>query len=176
MLIPKKPSLRLAALTVLLALFTSNAFADRLFRTDSHNRHAEEHRPEKQLKQHYKHDKYRDDRRYKDDRRRHAVQHRFHQNDRRLINDYYRDQQYRGKCPRGLAKKNNRCQPPRYAKKWHKGQPLSKQVKYYKLPNRLHGRLQPVPRDYRYVRVDNDVLMIDTVTNVVVDVIENILR
>ncbi|MBP9614264.1 MAG: RcnB family protein, partial [Thiopseudomonas sp.] len=67
-------------------------------------------------------------------------------------------------------------QPPRYAKKWHKGQPLSKQVKYYELPNRLHGRLQPAPRDYRYVRVDNDVLMIDTVTNVVVDVIENILR
>src|SRR5690606_35022811 len=176
MLIPKKSSLRLAALTVLLALFTSSAFADRLFRTDSHNRHAEEYRPEKKHKQHYKHDKYRDDRRYNDDRRRHAVQYRFHQNDRRLINDYYRDQQYRGKCRRVIATELNRCRPACQAKKWNTAQPLSKQVKYCDVPNRLPGRLQPAPSDYRYVRLNNHVLMVDTATNVVVDEIENILR
>ena len=176
MLIVKKPSLRFAALTVLLTLFTNSAFADRLYRTDQQNRHGEDYRVDKKYKPHYKYDKHHDGRRYKDNRHRQMMHYGFHPNDRRLIQDYYRDQQHRGKCPRGLAKKNNRCQAPGQAKKWYKGKPLPKHVKYYQLPNRLHGHLQPAARDYRYVRVDNDVLMVDTVTNVVVDVIENILR
>lgn len=95
---------------------------------------------------------------------------------RRLISDYYHSQISQGNCPPGLAKKGNGCQPPGQAKQWQKGQPLGRNVPYYDLPPALLGRLPPAPRNYRYVQVAGDILMIAIGTSMVVDAIEDISR
>lgn len=160
----KKSSLHLAVLGLALSLVAGNALADKSDRGDRGKyREAHEYR---QQDKHY-HD-------YQ--QRRYASDYHFRDTDRRAINRYYRDQQSRGKCPPGLAKKNKHCLPPGQYKKWHKSKPLAKHVRYYELPRGLRSRLSAPQEDYRYVRVDDDVLLIDRVTHVVIDVMENILR
>lgn len=176
-----RSSLRFAAIGILLSFFTAHALADKPYWADSHSRQGQEYRYKNQRQPHYHNDKYSSDRykqeRYRNEHRQDAyARHNFYRNDRRLINDYYREQSYKRNCPRGLTRQHNRCQPSRHAKKWHKGQALPQNIKYYTLPQPLHARLQQPPSDYRYVRVDDNVLMVDRVTNVVVDVIENIFR
>ena len=62
----------------------------------------------------------------------------FKDNDREYVRDYYsREYSRRGKCPPGLAKKNNGCMPPGQAKKWDYGRPLPRDVVYYEVPQRL---------------------------------------
>jgi Ni/Co efflux regulator RcnB len=100
----------------------------------------------------------------------------FGSDDRRIISEYYGPQVRKGKCPPGLAKKQNGCQPPGQAKKWKQGQPLAKDVKYYELPKELRIRLPVPPPDHRYVRIAGDILMIAVGTGMVVDAIEDILR
>lgn len=109
-------------------------------------------------------------------RKNHSSKHHFHKNDRRTVYNYYGKQQHRGKCPPGLTKKNNSCQPSKRYKKWHKGKTLSKNTRYYELPRELRAQLSRPQDDYRYVRVDNDILLIDRVTDVVIDAIENAWR
>ena len=96
--------------------------------------------------------------------------------ERRIVSEYYGTQARAGKCPPGLAKKNNGCQPPGQAKKWRKGQPLGRDVEYYDLPRDLRVRLPAPPPNHRYVQVAGDVLMIAIGTGMVVDAIEDILR
>ena len=49
--------------------------------------------------------------------------------DRTLVRTYYRNEYTAGRCPPGLAKKNNGCLPPGQAKKmWSVGQPLPPQI------------------------------------------------
>ncbi|HLR16360.1 MAG TPA: RcnB family protein [Alcanivoracaceae bacterium] len=101
---------------------------------------------------------------------------RFHKRDRSAIYDYYGQTTGGKHCPPGLAKKNNGCLPPGQYKKWQKGQALPQHVRYYDLPSELRRRLSHPYDGYGYVRVDNDVLLINLATNIVVDAIENILR
>lgn len=96
--------------------------------------------------------------------------------DRRIAMDYYGAQASKGKCPPGLAKKNNGCQAPGQAKKWQKGRPLGKDVVYLELPRELRLRLPAPPPNHRYVQVAGDILMIAIGTSMVVDAIEDILR
>lgn len=63
----------------------------------------------------------------------------FNDDSRRIISDYYGAQRRAGKCPPGLAKKQNGCMPPGQAKKWAKGRPLGADVTYYDLPSELLG-------------------------------------
>lgn len=49
------------------------------------------------------------------------------------------------------------------------GAPLPMAVTYVPVPYRLQARLVPAPRGYRYVRVDDDVLLISDITRTVVD-------
>jgi Ni/Co efflux regulator RcnB len=95
---------------------------------------------------------------------------------RREVNDYYGTRFKAGKCPPGLAKKNNGCMPPGQAKKWAMGQPLPKDVHYYELPRELILRLPPPPPQHRYVRVAADILLIAIGTSMVIDAIEDIGR
>lgn len=166
----KKPSLRLAVFALVLSLISGSALADRYewgergqYR-NQHNQHNQ--RYQKNNDRRYEHKKY----------QRNGAHYRFRDNDRQMVSRYYRDQRYKGQCPRGLSKKNNRCQASGKDKKWQRGKPLAKQTRYYDLPRGLRSRLSAPPEQYRYVRVDDDVLLIDAVTDVVVDVIENILR
>ncbi len=95
---------------------------------------------------------------------------------RTYVHDYYASQYRAGKCPPGLAKKHNGCMPPGQAKKWETGQPLPRDVRYYDVPAPLVMQLgQPAP-GYRYVRVDDNILLLATGTRMVVDAIRGLGR
>jgi Ni/Co efflux regulator RcnB len=96
---------------------------------------------------------------------------------RDVARDYY-VQEYRqsGKCPPGLAKKNNGCLPPGQAKKWSVGQPLPKDVVLYEVPPQLVVKIGPPPAGYKYVRVAADILLIAAGTRMVVDAISDLSR
>lgn len=93
-----------------------------------------------------------------------------------VVRDYYTQEFHGGKCPPGLAKKNNGCMPPGQAKKWSKGHPLPRDVVYYDLPSQLVVRLGPPPSGHKYVRVASDILLIAVGTSMVVDAIGDLGR
>ncbi len=115
----------------------------------------------------------RDDR--AEDRRVSRMEH-FNDPHRGYVRDYY-DGQYRaGRCPPGLAKKHNGCMPPGQAKKWDVGRPLPREVRYYEVPTTLIQQLGSPPAGYRYVRVDDNILLLATGTRMVVDAIRSLGR
>jgi Ni/Co efflux regulator RcnB len=104
------------------------------------------------------------------------MRHGFNDDSRRFVNDYYGSQFRKGKCPPGLAKKHNGCMPPGQAKKWARGQPVPRDVRFYDLPKDLRAHLPPPPPEHRYVRVASDILLIAIGTRMVIDAIEDIGR
>jgi Ni/Co efflux regulator RcnB len=114
-----------------------------------------------------------DDRERGGDARRH---HYFGDQQRAVVREYYGDVGRSGRCPPGLAKKNNGCMPPGQAKKWRLGQPLPREVVYYQVPQDLAVRLGPAPRGHRYVRVAADILLIAFGTGIVVDALQDMGR
>ncbi|MGQ0708668.1 MAG: hypothetical protein ACT4NV_02855 [Rhodoferax sp.] len=90
--------------------------------------------------------------------------------------DYFGAQARAGKCPPGLAKKNNGCNPPGQLRQWNKGQVLPGGVTVYPLPRELVVRMGVPPAGYQYVRVASDVLLIAVGTRMVVDAIEDLMR
>lgn len=93
-----------------------------------------------------------------------------------MVRDYYEQEFRGGKCPPGLAKKNNGCMPPGQAKKWQRGKPLPRDVVYYDLPQQLVVRLGVPPSGHKYVRVASDILLIAVGTSMVVDAINDLGR
>jgi Ni/Co efflux regulator RcnB len=93
--------------------------------------------------------------------------------DRAAYRDWWR-QSYGRNCPPGLAKKDNGCLPPGQAKKRYVvGQRLPRTVVLEKIPVGL--RLSAAPAGYRYAYVDGDLLLIDTASRLVADVIVHAL-
>ncbi len=98
----------------------------------------------------------------------------FDDHHRTAARDYF-DQSFRsGHCPPGLAKKHNGCLPPGQAKKWSIGHRLSRDVIFYDLPPDILERLGPPPARHRFVRVDNDILLITVGTGMVIDAIQGL--
>jgi Ni/Co efflux regulator RcnB len=95
----------------------------------------------------------------------------FEDRHRVVVSNYYSEQYRAGRCPPGLAKKNNGCMPPGQAKKWNVGQPLPRDVVFYSVPQTLVARIGPPPSGCRYVRVASDILVVTISTRVVVDVL-----
>ena len=95
---------------------------------------------------------------------------------RTIVHDYYGEQFRTGRCPPGLAKKNNGCMPPGQAKKWVVGKPLPRDVVYYEVPHALVVQIGTPPPGYRYVRVATDILLIAAGTRMVVDGIRDLGR
>lgn len=93
---------------------------------------------------------------------------------RGVIRDYYGKQYKAGRCPPGLAKKNNGCMPPGQAKKWAMGQPLPRDVVFYPVPNAVLIQLGTPPVGHKYVRVASDILLIAVGTSMVVDAIQDL--
>jgi Ni/Co efflux regulator RcnB len=93
-----------------------------------------------------------------------------------IVRQYYSEDYRSGRCPPGLAKKHNGCMPPGQAKKWHIGQPLTRDVVYYTVPQPLLIQLSPAPSGYRYVRVDSDILLMAIGTRMIIDAIQNLGR
>lgn len=166
----KKLSLYIAVIGAALMFTTGSAVADRYYDTQrDHYRGSQDYRHGKKYNNQYRNqhrNKYRQG---------YNKRNGFRYDDRRVINDYYSNKKYRNNCPPGLVKKHNRCQPYGKAKRWKKGQKIAKNTRYYDLPRGLRSQIYAQP-DHRYVRVNNDVLMVDNVTNIVIDVLENILR
>ena len=90
--------------------------------------------------------------------------------------DFYGEQFKSGRCPPGLAKKNNGCLPPGQARKWQMNRPLPRDVIYYEVPQQLVIKLGVPPSGYRYVRVAGDLLLIALGTALVVDAIQDLGR
>lgn len=87
----------------------------------------------------------------------------------RVIIKRYIAEDYHSHCPPGLAKKHNGCVPPGHAKRYIIGQPLT--VDWVAVPQPLLVQLQPVPVGYRYVMVDNDVLLMNEASHHIIDAI-----
>lgn len=79
-----------------------------------------------------------------------------------------------GKCPPGLAKKNNGCMPPGQARKWAVGQPLPREVVVYEVPRPILVTLPAAPVGYRYERVGADIVLVRVSGRVVVDIMLNV--
>lgn len=93
----------------------------------------------------------------------------FNDDHRHVIRDYYGEEYRGGRCPPGLAKKHNGCQPPGQVKRWAIGRPLPRDVVYYELPPTIVQRIGYPPAGYRLVRVASDVLLIAIGTGMVID-------
>lgn len=91
-----------------------------------------------------------------------------------VVNNYFGAQYQAGRCPPGLAKKNNGCMPPGQAKKYRVGQRLPSNVNYYQVPQSVVYQLGAPPSGYRYVRVASDILLLAIGTGMVVDAIQNL--
>lgn len=100
----------------------------------------------------------------------------FGDNQRTVVRTYYGSQYNAGRCPPGLAKKNNGCMPPGQARKWAVGQQLPRDVVYYSVPQSVVVQLGAPPPSYKYVRVAADILLIAVGTNMVVDAIQDLGR
>ena len=100
----------------------------------------------------------------------------FNDHHRDAARSYYHQHYSNAKnCPPGLAKKNNGCMPPGQAKKWAVGEPLPRGVTLYPVPRPVLVQLPPPPYGYRYVRVGNDIVLVQMQNNIVVDIIVNLL-
>lgn len=118
-----------------------------------------------------KHDKYdhrKDDRRDWDRGRDRAY---IRDSDKVIIRQYIvNDYRARYHCPPGLARKHNGCLPPGHAR-YYIGQPLPSYLEWRPVPRPLLVRLQPVPYGYRYIMVDNDVLLMSEASHEIIDAI-----
>lgn len=95
---------------------------------------------------------------------------------RQAVHLYYGERYRAGRCPPGLAKKNNGCMPPGQAKKWAIGQPLPHDVIFYPVPAAVVVQLGAPPAGHKYVRVAADILLIAVGTSMVVDAIQDLGR
>ncbi len=93
-----------------------------------------------------------------------------------VVREYYGKQYSAGRCPPGLAKKNNGCMPPGQAKKWAVGQPLPRDVVFYPVPRAVVVQLGSPPAGHKYVRVASDILLIAIGSSMIVDAIQDLGR
>lgn len=100
----------------------------------------------------------------------------FNDGQRRYVHQWYGEQYRAGRCPPGLAKKNNGCMPPGQAKKWSVGHVLPAGVVYYPVPQSVVVQLGVPPAGYQYVRVANDILLLAIGSRMVVDAITDLGR
>lgn len=100
----------------------------------------------------------------------------FQDRDRAAVRDYFVARGHESRCPPGLAKKRDRCEPPGHARRWVVGQPLPAGVVTYSLPPELVVQLTPPPSGYRYVRVASDILMVAAGTGMVAEAIQDLGR
>ncbi|WP_423458567.1 hypothetical protein [Ottowia sp. VDI28] len=144
---------------------------------DGHGNRKDPHRRQHDDRDHRRD---RDDHRGRDDHRSRAPAPRvvygsyFNDHQRVVVRQYYEPQWRAGRCPPGLAKKNNGCMPPGQARKWRVGQPLPRGVTYYAVPQPIVVQLGVPPSGYRYVRVAGDILLMAIGTSMVVDAIQDI--
>lgn len=151
---------------IALALPATSALADR----DGHQGHQRrDQEPERYQREGYGEHEDRGENRFSRER-----DHYFNDDHRAVVREYYSDAYNSGRCPPGLIKKHNYCQPPGLAKRWVMGRPLPRDVIYYDLPPTVIQQIGYPPAGYRYVRVASDILMISIGTGLVMDAIADL--
>ncbi|MEO8544917.1 MAG: DUF1236 domain-containing protein [Burkholderiaceae bacterium] len=101
----------------------------------------------------------------------------FNDEQRTVVREYYVQNYSNGKkCPPGLAKKNNGCMPPGQAPHWVVGQPVPRGVTVYAVPQPVIVQLPPAPYGYRYARIGGDIVLVQQQSNLIVDIIQVLLR
>ena len=131
----------------------------------------DKHKDKKEKKQ-----KYKDDKGNQGEIANVTINNYFTDPQRVVVRNYYGQQYNAGRCPPGLAKKNNGCMPPGKAKKWAVGQPLPSNVVYYPVPQPVVVQLGTPPAGYKYVRVASDILLIAIGTSMIVDAVQDLGR
>ena len=102
---------------------------------------------------------------------------RFNADERGRVQVFFVETHGRGKCPPGLAKKNNGCLPPGQAKKRYVvGYPLPPTIRYEPVPREVEVRIGPAPTGYQYGIVDGDLVKLAVGTLLVVDAIDGLVR
>jgi len=188
-----KQSWRILSLLVAAMFAASPVLAERGDKSDKH--------AEKQLEKAEKHAEKRAEKadkhaqkvaeksgKHADKERKHAARRDGHERENVRIGAYFNDehreyarryytQQYGDgrRCPPGLAKKNNGCMPPGQAKKWAVGQPIPQGVAVYPVPQPVVVHLPPPPYGYRYARIGNDIVLVQSQNNLIVDIIYGLL-
>jgi Ni/Co efflux regulator RcnB len=87
------------------------------------------------------------------------------------VREYYSEEFRHGRCPPGLARKENGCMPPGLVKNWAVGQQLPREAIFHNLPETLAAQIGQPPAGQRYVRVADDILLIRSRTGLVIDAI-----
>ncbi len=96
---------------------------------------------------------------------------RIYDNDRSTLRHYAEDH-YKKFCPPELAKKHHEClQYGQPKKRYMVGYSLPETVLYYPVPRDIVAHLHPVPTGYQYVRVDNDVLLMQSATRQIIEAV-----
>jgi hypothetical protein len=102
---------------------------------------------------------------------------RFNDDERSRVQVFFVETHGRGKCPPGLAKKNNGCLPPGQAKKRYVvGYPLPRTIRYEPVPREVEVRIGPAPTGYQYGIVDGDLVKLAIGTLLVVDAIDGLVH
>lgn len=107
----------------------------------------------------------------------------FSQKDAKIIRDYYgalnkKKQEQQGKArekglPPGLAKREQL--PPGLQQHLERHGKLPPGLEKKRLPGDLNKRLSPVPKGYKRVIVGRDVVLVDERTQVIVDILTDVL-
>ncbi len=101
----------------------------------------------------------------------------FNTEQRDFVRVYFVEKHGKGKCPPGLAKKNNGCLPPGQAKKrYSRGHPLPPGIEIRPVPAELEVRIGLPPPGYRYAVVDGDLVKLAVGTLLVVDAIDGLVQ
>ena len=95
----------------------------------------------------------------------------FSDHDRKIIHQYYSGNK-RKKIPPGLAKKKRL--PPGLEKQIKKHGKLPPGLEHRYLPHDLERRLERLPGDYVRIRVGTDIVLMETRTRLVLDVITDV--
>ena len=165
---------RLAALAIV-SLFASGPLLAKDHDDDNGKGHGKDKHESKQEHKDARHEEKRD---------KHAAKHRedirpgtyFNDDQRAHARRYYVEHYGNGRnCPPGLAKKNNGCMPPGQVRNWAVGQPIPRGVTVYSVPQPVIVQLPPAPYGYRYARVGNDIVLVRSDTQLIVDIIQGLL-
>ena len=101
----------------------------------------------------------------------------FNTDERGRVQVFFVETHGRGKCPPGLAKKNNGCLPPGQAKKRYVvGRPLHPTIRFEPVPREVEIRIGPAPTGYQYGIVDGDLVKLALGTLLVVDAINGFVN
>ncbi len=101
----------------------------------------------------------------------------FTENEIAIIHDYYKthDSSSKQAYEKKQAHKKKKGLPPGIAKNLQRGKPLPPGIAKKYLPGDLQGKLPPAPDGYERVALDGKILLIEIATQVVADVLTDVL-